>query len=54
MSVPDSNPLFKCKSFYPIIEDDLDRIFDIVGKAEFTFYVQGSCVESTIAAAFLI
>jgi hypothetical protein len=54
MSVSDANPQLKFMPFHAIVEDGLDRVFNILGSAEFTFYVKGSKVKSTIGEAVLL
>jgi hypothetical protein len=56
VSVPvlETHPQFKFTPFYAIVEDGLDRMLDIFEQEEFTFFVKGSKVKSTVAEAVLI
>jgi hypothetical protein len=54
MSVTEADTLFKFRTFYAILQDGLDRMFDIVESDKFQFFVNGECSEGTLAEAALI
>jgi hypothetical protein len=54
MSVAEVDTLFKFGPFYAILQDGLDRMFDVVKSEEFRFFVNGECYASTLAEAVLI
>jgi hypothetical protein len=54
MSVTGMDVQFKFRPFYAILEDGLDRMFEVVKSEEFRFFVNGQALESTLAEAALI
>jgi hypothetical protein len=53
MSVAEADALFQFKPFYAILQDGLDRMFDVVKSEEFQFFVNGECYASPLAEAIL-
>jgi hypothetical protein len=54
MSAAEADTLFKFRPFYAILQDGLDRMFNVVKSEEFHFFMNGDCYESTLAEAVLI
>jgi hypothetical protein len=54
MQIHETESAFKLSPLYAILEDGLERLFDIVKSDVFMFSINGKVLESTVAEAVLL